>query len=141
MSTRYLLDTCVISEFDKPGPEPKVVEWLNSIDTEKAFLSAVTIGEIQHGISNRAPSNRTTELEVWLNEALPEQFDGRILPLDMDTFIVWGKLASDQKRKGEPMGVTDSLIAATALRHNMVLVTRNTSDFRLASLSTFNPWE
>ena len=141
MSTRYLLDTCVISEFVKPGPEPKVVEWLNSIDTEKAFLSAVTIGEIQHGISNRAPSNRTTELEVWLNEALPEQFDGRILPLDMDTFIVWGKLASDQKRKGEPMGVMDSLIAATALRHNMVLVTRNTSDFRLVSLSTFNPWE
>lgn len=141
MSTQYLLDTCVISEFVKPRPEPKVVEWLNSIDMEKVFLSAVTVGEIQHGISNREPSNRTTELEVWLNEALPEQFAERILPLDMDTFIVWGKLVSDRKKKGVPMSVMDSLIAATALRHNMVLVTRNTSDFRQVSLSAFNPWE
>lgn len=86
MTTRYLLDTCVLSEFVKPRPERKVVEWLNTVDPEAVYLSAVTIGEIQDGISSRPPSNRRTELEVWLNEALPQQFDGRILALDAGTF-------------------------------------------------------
>lgn len=141
MNQRYLLDTCVISEFVKPRPEPKVVEWLNSVELEQAYLSAVTIGEIQFGISNRLPSNRRTELEVWLNDELTGQFNGRIIPLDGDVFAVWGKMSAAQKQKGEPMGVMDALIAAVAVRHHMVLVTRNTSDFRDIGLSLFNPWE
>jgi predicted nucleic acid-binding protein len=62
MTLQYLLDTCVISEFVKPNPEPKVIECLNAIDPDQVFLSAVTIGEIQFGISNRPPSNRRTVL-------------------------------------------------------------------------------
>jgi predicted nucleic acid-binding protein len=141
MSLQYLLDTCVISEFVRPHPEQKVVEWLNSVDAESVYLSAVTMGEIQLGISQRPPSNRRTELEVWLNEKLPEQFGDRVLALDADTFVVWGKMMAEQKRKGEPLGVMDSLIAATVLQHRMVLVTRNVADFKLDDLSTMNPWE
>ncbi|MBU4524628.1 MAG: type II toxin-antitoxin system VapC family toxin [Desulfomicrobium sp.] len=140
MSQRYLLDTCVISEFVKPRPEPRVIEWLNSFEMDNAHLSAVTIGEIQCGISNLAASNRRTELEVWLSEELVGQFNGRIIPLDAKVFVVWGKMAAARKQKGEPMSVMDSLIAATALRHDMVLVTRNTSDFKDVGLSLFNPW-
>lgn len=141
MTLSYLLDTCVISEFVKPKPERKVLEWLNSVEVDRVFLSAVTLGEIQFGISNRPASNRRTELEVWLNIELMKQFAGRVLPLDGDTFITWGQMAAQQKRQGELMGVMDSLIAATALQHKMVLVTRNGVDFKATGLSLFNPWE
>jgi predicted nucleic acid-binding protein len=141
MTTQYLLDTCVLSEFVKPKPERKVVEWLNSVDPESVYLSAVTIGEIQFGISTRPPSNRRTELEVWLNEALPAQFGGRVLVLDAATFVTWGKMTAEQKRKGETQSVMDSLIAAVALEQKMVLVTRNVADFKVTGLSVFNPWE
>ena len=141
MSLRYLLDTCILSEFIKPKPERKVIDWLNSVEAERVFLSAVTVGEIQFGISNRPASNRRTELEVWLNVSLPEQFAARVLSLDADTFVTWGKMTAQQRRQGEPMGIMDSLIAATALQYKMVLVTRNVSDFKSTNLSILNPWE
>jgi toxin FitB len=141
MTLPYLLDTCVISEFIKPHPEPKVVDWLNTTDPEQVFLSAVTIGEIQFGISNRPPSNRRTELEIWLNESLFPQFTNRILTLDADIFLTWGQMTAQQRQQGKPMSVMDSLIAAVALQHRMVLVTRNISDFSATGLSLLNPWE
>ena len=141
MTLRYLLDTCVISEFVKPSPAPKVIDWLNAVDPEHVFLSAVTIGEIQFGISNRPPSNRRTELEIWLNESLFYQFANRILPLDTDVFLTWGRTTAQQRQQGTPMSMMDSLIAAVALQHRMVLVTRNVSDFAMTGLSLLNPWE
>jgi len=141
MSLRYLLDTCVLSEFVKPQPERKVVDWLNSVEPDQLFLSAVTIGELQFGISQRPPSNRRTELELWLNEALLQQFAGRVLSLDADTFVIWGQMAAQQRRQGQPVGVMDSLIAALALQYRMVLVTRNVSDFKSTRLSILNPWD
>ena len=141
MNTRYLLDTCVISEFVKPKQEERVVTWLNSIDPESAYLCAVTIGEIQHGISLRPPSNRRTELEIWLHDTLPKQFAGRVLPLDADIFVTWGRITAEQKQKGQPMSIMDSLIAATSLLHRMVLVTRNVADFKAEALRILNPWE
>jgi len=141
VTARYLLDTCVISEFVKPRPERKLIEWLNGVDGDQVFISAATIGEIQYGISNLPASNRRTELEVWLNADLTGRFAGRMLSLDMDTFIVWGQMAARQKQQGEPMGVMNSLIAATARQYKMVLVTRNVSDFKATGLSLLNPWE
>lgn len=129
MSLRYLLDTCVLSEFVKPRSEPKVVDWLNAVEAERTYLSAVTLGEIQFGISQLSLSNRRTELEIWLGSALTDQFAGRVLPLDADTVVTWGQMAARQRREGRPMAVMDSLIAATALHHQMVLVTRNVADF------------
>ncbi len=141
MTLQYLLDTCVISEFVKPQPEPKVIDWLNRTDPEQVFLSAVTIGEIQFGINNRPPSNRRTELEIWLNESLFHQFANRILPLDSDVFLIWGQMTAQQRQQGTPMAVMDSLIAAVALRHRIILVTRNVSDFSTTGLSLLNPWQ
>lgn len=141
MSSRYLLDTCVVSELVKPRPEAKVIAWLEGTEADHAFLSAVTIGEIQLGISQRPPSNRRTELEVWLNESLLKPFASRILALDADTFIIWGQMVAQQRRQGRTMGIMDSLIAALSRQHHMILVTRNVADFGSTGLSLLNPWE
>ncbi len=141
MTLNYLLDTCVISEFVKPKPEKRVLEWLNTTDVERVYLSVVTLGEIHRGISEKPASNRRTELEEWLNTALVAQFAGKILSLDSDMFMTWGQMTAPLKAQGKPMSVMDSLIAATALRHKMVLVTRNVTDFANVDLSVFNPWE
>ena len=72
MSLDYLLDTCVVSEFTKPKPERKVLDWLNTLAPDQTYLSVVTLGEIQMGISNLASSNRRTQLEQWLGTELLE---------------------------------------------------------------------
>ena len=75
MSLNYLLDTCVISEFVKPKPDKRVQDWLNSLDGSRVYLSVVTLGEIQRGISEKPASNRRTKLEEWLNGELVAQFE------------------------------------------------------------------
>lgn len=141
MSLSYLLDTCVVSEFVKPKPDKNVLSWLNTMDAERIYLSVVTLGEVQQGISNLPRSNRRAELEEWFNEQLAAQFSGRILSLDAATFITWGQLIAPLKQQGRTMSVMDSLIAATAVHHRMTLVTRNVSDFQHVELSIFNPWQ
>jgi len=141
MTTFYLLDTCVVSEFVKPKPDKRVLDWLNAIDADCFFLSVVTIGEIERGIASLPASNRRTALEAWLRDDLSAQFAGRILPLDHETFITWGQMMARLKMRGRPMSVMDSLIAASVAHHKMVLATRNVSDFENAGLSLFNPWE
>lgn len=138
---RYLLDTCVLSEFTKPKPEKRVLDWVKEQDLEALYLSAVTVGEIQRGISLLPASNRRTTLEAWLGEQLAKQFEGRILSLETETFFAWGKLMARLSQEGRKMGVFDSLIAATALQHRLTIVTRNMRDFQHAQTSLFDPWE
>lgn len=137
---KYLLDTCVLSEFVKPKPEKRVIEWLNEQDQDDLYISAVTVGELQQGISRLPASNRRTLLEKWLESDLLPQFEGRTFPLDTNTFQMWGKLIARLQDAGTPMAVMDALIAATALQHRLTLVTRNTAHFQHAQLSLLDPW-
>jgi toxin FitB len=137
----YLLDTCVLSEFTRRQPEQKVLEWLDQIPEEKLYLSVITIGEVQHGIERLPSSQRKTELLLWLNNALIERFEGRILALDTATMLVWGTLTAQMERAGRPTGSMDGLMVATTLRHQMIIATRNTSDFEPCGVQVINPWE
>jgi len=137
----YLLDTCVLSEFTRRMPEEKVVRWVDGIDEDKLYMSAITIGEIQRGIQRLPESHRKTELLAWMNNGLVERFGGRILPLDAQTMILWGSLTARLEKSGQPMGVMDALIAATALQNNLILVTRNVADFLACGAQVINPWD
>lgn len=137
----YLLDTCVLSEFTRRRPDQRVIHWLSIADEDTLFLSVLTIGEIQHGIERLDDSPRKHELRTWLmNELLP-RFRGRVLSLDVQTLLVWGELTARLERQGRPLPVVDGLLAATALVHNLILVTRNHADFAPSGIRLFSPWE
>ena len=137
----YLLDTCVLSEFTRRKPDANVTGWVDRIEEEKLFLSVITLGEIQRGIERLPESHRKTELLAWMNNELVERFEARILPLDAATMLVWGSLTARLESAGQPRPVMDTLIAATALRHNLVVATRNVTDFLPCGTQVINPWE
>jgi|TARA_R100000093_G_C1918345_1_gene64963 hypothetical protein len=137
---RFLLDTCVLSEVVKPEPNPGVTAWLDATDEYVLHLSVLTLGEIQKGVSGLASGQRKQSLQSWLDRDLRHRFSGRILPVSEDTATEWGLLSGEAKQNGVSAPVIDTLLAATAREHNLVLVTRNTRDFEPFSLHLLNPW-
>jgi len=138
---KALLDTCVISELVSKKPNPKVVEFVDSLDAEDVFLSVITFGEIVKGIEKLPSSKRRSELQAWLNDDLLVRFEGNVVPLDIDIMAEWGRITARLESKGKTMPVIDSLIAATVLDRKMTLVTRNVSDFEGTDAEILNPWE
>jgi toxin FitB len=137
----FLLDTCVISELVAKQPNLRVVRWVDSIDEDKLFLSAITIGEIKRGIEKLPDSGRKSVLAQWLEDDLLIRFTDRILAVDTPVMLVWGQLAADLEKQGRRMPAIDSLIAATCLQGRLDLVTRNESDFAHSGVTVINPWE
>ncbi|MBI5651080.1 MAG: type II toxin-antitoxin system VapC family toxin [Chloroflexi bacterium] len=136
----YLLDTCVISELVAKRSNPRVVAWVDRIEEPRLYLSVITIGEIRKGIEKLADSRRKTILRAWLDDQLLVRFSERILPLDIQTLLEWGRLAARLESKGKPMSALDSLIAASALARGLALVTRNENDFQDVGVTIINPW-
>ncbi len=137
---KVLLDTCVISELVAKQPNPKVVEFVDSLDPEDVYLSAITIGEIVKGIEKLPASRRKVALLAWLKDDLLVRFDGKIVSLDKDVLMEWGTLTARLELTGRPMSAIDSLIAASARAYQMTLVTRNVVDFEGADVEILNPW-
>ncbi len=137
----YLLDTCIVSEFTRRRPNGNVVQWVRATDEEKQFLSAITIGEVHRGLERLPESRRKDELITWANNDLIHRFGKRILPLDVDTMLMWASLVARLERSGHPIAMMDSLIAATASLHHLIVVTRNISDFLPCGVQVINPWE
>jgi len=140
--TGFLLDTNVPSELTRPKPDPRVEEWLDDADDDQLFFSVVSLGEICKGLAVLpAASRRRAELQQWLDGTLRPWFAGRILPLTERIAERWGHLAGEGQLKGKPLKVADGMIAATALEHDLMLVTRNVKDFARLGARIFNPWE
>lgn len=138
---RYLLDTCVISELVAKQPDSGVVQWIDSLDEQRLFLSAITIGEIKKGIEKLPSLECKSALTEWLEEDLLIRFKDRILAIDIQVMLVWGKLAADLEKRGKKMSAMDSLIAALALQGKLKLVTRNVDDFDHSGVAIVNPWQ
>lgn len=137
----YLLDTNVISELTKLRPESKVVTWFQATSEELLYLSVLAIGEIRKGIDSLPRSNKRALLESWLANDLVLRFAGRILVVNLDIAERWGLICAKAKIAGTSLAVIDGLMAATALHHNLTLVTRNTKDVQVAGINTLNPWD
>jgi predicted nucleic acid-binding protein len=137
----FLLDTNCISEAVRVRPDPNVENWVRAAEQELLYLSVLTLGEIRKGLATLAQGKRRTRLETWLEVELQVRFHRRILPIDVGVADRWGLLEADAKRKGKPLSTIDGLLAATAVHHNLTIVTRNVVDFNGLSVPVLNPWE
>lgn len=133
----YLIDTNVLSELRKRQPDARVVAWVDARPPSTLHLSVLTLGEIRRGVAAMADSRRRLELLDWLETQLPAWFAGRVLGIDGETADRWGRLLA---QAGRPLPAIDSLLAATAQRHGLQLVTRNVADFRDVEVPLINPW-
>ena len=133
----YLLDTNVISETVRSRPEASVIDWLEQVPDEALFVSALTLGEVRRGIERLPRGQRRERLRTWLEHELPAWFGDRVLAVDREVADRWGRLLAEV---GRPLPSIDSLLAATALHHELRLVTRNTKDFAFVGLEVVNPW-
>lgn len=137
----YLLDTNVVSEATKKQPARGVVEFLQRHPLNAFFLSALTIGEVELGIENAADSAKRAALRQWLTHDLLPAYAERILPVDENVMLTWARMVLTTGKKPKQLPCMDSLLAATALQHDLTLVTRNTADFATFGVPLLNPWE
>lgn len=136
----FLLDTCVISELVRPTPNPSVLAWVRNCDEETLYLSVLTIGELEKGIAKLGDSVRKKKLESWVRHELAARFKDRILPLDLNVAARWGTLVGESERRGMPLPVIDSLLAATCLHHGLTVATCNKMVLERCGARCFNPW-
>lgn len=133
----YLVDTNVLSELVKAKPGSQVVKWFSQLPLNNIFLSVLTLGEIRKGIQNVTDAKRKEKIRIWLEHELVDAFSQRLLSITPEVADRWGRLLGEVKR---PLPAIDSLIAATALHHDLALVTRNSTDFNYPGLEVINPW-
>lgn len=136
----FLLDTNVVSETIRPRPQQSVLDWIEAQNPPDLFLAAQTIGELVRGARKVREQERRERFERWIEQDLARQFDGRILPFDGRSAVIWGRLMGDGDRAGRRPAAADAQIAAVALRYELVLVTRNVRDFVRLDLQLLNPW-
>lgn len=138
---KYLLDTNILSELIRKEPNPGVLRWIARQSEDSLYLSAITLGELQKGISKLRDNIRVERLQAWVDQDLTTRFRGRVLPIDHDVALGWGRLQGNAEQTGSPLPVMDSLIAATAFIHHLIVVTRNVKDLARCQVEVFNPWE
>ena len=132
----YLVDANVLSEPTKPQPDPAVVDWLKENERELA-VDPIILGEVRFGIYLLPPGRRRHRLERWFDEGVATVV---CLSWEAQTGLRWAKLLADLRASGQSMPIKDSLIATTALRHDLIVVTRNVRDFKKARVKVLNPF-
>jgi predicted nucleic acid-binding protein len=131
----YLLDTNVVSELRKPRPHGAVLAWIEGTADEDLHLSAVTLGELQAGveITRERDQEKASEIEIWIDQVAQTW---NILPVDARVFRVCARL---MHRRPDHL-FEDALIAATAIVHHLIVVTRNVRHFTVFEVDTLDPF-
>ncbi len=132
---RYLVDANVLSEATKPAPDQRVVDWLGRNEPELA-VGPVILGEIRFGILLLPPGRRRSRLERWFEDGVQRL---QCIPWEASTGLRWAELLATLRAKGRAMPIKDSLIAATALVHDLAVVTLNQRDFDAAGVIVVDP--
>jgi toxin FitB len=133
---RYLVDANVLSEPTKPAPHLRVIQWLRANERDLA-VDPIILGEIRFGILLLPRGKRRTRLERWFEDGVQRL---HCLPLESETGLRWAELLTSLRASGRAMSIKDSLIAATALVHGLVIVTRNRKDFENTGLEIVDPF-
>jgi predicted nucleic acid-binding protein len=136
----WLLDTNVLSELRRQRPTPSVIDFVAAQSLHALHVSTVTFAEIRYGIELLGDATRRAALIHWLDHRLRPMFEGRILPLCEDTLLQWRLTIEAGRKRGHTFSHPDVLIAASAARHGLTVVTRDTDDFVAAGVAVFNPW-
>jgi predicted nucleic acid-binding protein len=136
----FLLDTNIPSELIRTRPETRVGNWVYAQDEHALYLSVVSVGELRRGFVVLPASKRRAALERWFENDLLPRFYGRILPVTHAIADRWGVLDGQCQLNGTPLNTADGMIAATAVEHELTLVTRNVKDFAGLGIEVLNPW-
>jgi toxin FitB len=136
---KVLLDTCTLSELRQPKPDAGVARAIQALDSDDLFVSAITIGEIVKGVALLPDGQKKRLLQTWL-QTLERHYGDRILPIDLEICRMWGDLTAAAQKTGHTIPASDGLIAATARRHGLYIMTRNTADFEPSGVLLLNPW-
>jgi predicted nucleic acid-binding protein len=136
---RVLLDTCVLSELRLPECNPAVRQAVAAVDDEGLFVSVISMGEIAKGLALLKESRKKRAILTWLR-TLERDYAKRVLPVDLETSHIWGELTAAARNAGKTLSASDGLIAATARRHGLHVMTGNTADFEPTGVFLIDPW-
>jgi toxin FitB len=136
-----ILDTNVVSEPRRPAPHPKVQEWFAAQDPEQLHLTTTVIGELAVGIERLPAGRRRADLRCWLDALIIEDFAGRILMVDVESALIYGKIVAEALARGRPPTVGDAQIAAVALRNGMAIASRDIAGFEALDVPIIDPWD
>jgi predicted nucleic acid-binding protein len=134
---KFIADANLLSEPAKSEPAPQVLEWLRR-NEEQLAVTPIILGELEYGILLLPTSKRKKQLEVWFEKI---RSTACCLDFDSKAASTWAHLLAYLKSKGHAMPIKDSLIAASAIAHNLTVATRNTRDFKNAKVPLINPFE
>lgn len=137
---RALLDACILSELRRPKGSAAVRAAVDAVDDGDLFLSVLSIGELAKGIALVKDNAQKRKLASWLQK-LESEYADRLLPVDLETARIWGELTAAAQAAGKTIPAVDGLIAATALRHGLHVMTRNTVDFAPTGVMLMDPWD
>jgi toxin FitB len=141
VSSGFLLDTNVPSELTRPVPDSRVTNWVKAQDNISLYMSVVSVGELRKGITLLPQGKRRAQLEQWFEHYLLPLFADRVLPVTQRVGNRWGVLDAQCQLRGTSVNTADGMIAATALEHNLTLVTRNVRDFERLGVAILDPWD
>jgi predicted nucleic acid-binding protein len=133
---RYLVDANVLSEPTRPAPDAKAIEWLRQNEREIA-VDPIILGELRFGILLLPRGKKRARLEQWFDAGVSRL---RCLPWEAETGLRWAELLASLRASGRAMPIKDSLIAATALVHDLTVATRNRADFEKAGVGVIDPF-
>ena len=137
----YLLDTCVLSEFARPSPAARLVDWLEAQPEETLHTSAIVLGELARGVARLEDGSKKRRLGAWLHGDLRARFGDRVLGVSAEVALKWGELSGAAARRGVTVSMADGLIGATAIIHGLTVVTRNVEDLAATGARVLSPWE
>lgn len=132
---KYLVDANVLTEPTKIQPSPIVMEWLAAHDNH-LLVNPIILGEVEYGIRLLPRGKKRTRLQAWFSGGVKRL---NCVPIDLATAEHWSTILADPKGRGRVMPAKDSLIAATAIQHHLVVATRNILDFQQTGVPTVNP--